>query len=133
MAARPWVTPADVKAYSDFTAVQNRNEEKLLTDISRAELYIINRTNNTFADDTKYAEIPVNIKLAVLLVAEFYANTAAADPQKKRQSETFKDYSYTVLSSGADLSADDLDIEPLISAYISPQARGTVDLKLRKL
>ena len=132
MATRPWVTPEDLKDYTEFDNVKARSDTKLQTDIVRAENYIIHRTNNDFADAEKYPDIPDDIKIATLLVAEFYANAAPQDPQKKYQSETFKDYSYTV-TSGSDKSADDLDIAALIAAYIKPASTGTLNMKMRKL
>ncbi|TCX51932.1 MULTISPECIES: DUF3199 family protein [unclassified Dehalobacter] len=132
MATRPWVTPAEVKDYTEFETVQNRPDAKLLVDIARAENYIIHRTNNDFTDVEKYQTIPEDIKIATKLVAEFYATTAPQDPQKKYQSETFKDYSYTI-TSGSDKSADDLDISALIAAYVKPASTGTLNMKMRKL
>lgn len=132
MATRPWITPQEIKEYTDFEKVKARSDVKIQADIVRAENYIIHRTNNDFQDSEKYPEIPSDIKLATMLVAEFYANTATQDPQKKYQSETFKDYSYTV-SSGSDMSVDDLDISALISAYVRNKAVGTLGLKMRKL
>lgn len=130
MATRPWVTPQEIKDYTDFEKVMARTEPKLQTDIVRAENYIIHRTNNNFQDDQKYPGIPSDIKLATILVAEFYANIK--DPQKRYQSETFEDYSYTI-SDGSDISVDDIDISALISPYICKEAVGTLDMKLRKL
>jgi hypothetical protein len=131
MATRPWVTPEEVIEYTDFEKVKTRSTAKLQADIVRAENYIIHRTNNTFQDNEKYPEIPSDIKLATMLIAEFYANTATQDPQKRYQSETYKDYSYTI--SGGDMSVDDIDISALISPYILKQAVGNLDMKLRKL
>jgi len=133
MADRPWIAPSDVKGYTEFEKVKNRPDAKLLVDISRAESYIIKRTNNTFADATTYPTIPENIKLAAILVAEHYANIATTDPQKKMQSETFKDYSYTVSEAGADQGVDDLDIDALISDYINKSSAGTLDFRMRRL
>lgn len=132
MATRPWVTPAELKDYTEYENVKARSDTKLLTDIVRAENYIIHRTNNDFTDTEKYPNIPADIKIATLLVAEFYATTAPQDPQKKYQSETFKDYSYTI-TSGSDKSADDLDISALIAAYIKSASTGTLNMKMRKL
>ncbi len=133
MADRPWIIPSDVKGYSEFEKVKNRADAKLVMDISRAESYIIKRTNNTFTDATKYPTIPENIRLAAILVAEHYANASTTDPQKKMQSETFKDYSYTVSEAGADQDVEDLDIDALISDYINKSSAGTLDFKMRRL
>lgn len=131
MAIRPWVTPEDVIIYSEYEKVQNRDINKLTLDISRAESYIIKRTNNDFSDSEKYPVIPEDIKTAVILITEFYAISATTDPQKRMQSETFKDYSYTISESMQ--SVDDIDIDGLISPYINPASRGTLDFKMRRL
>lgn len=128
MAKRPWVTPEDIKAYSDYEQVQKRNNVKLQADITRAETYIIQRTRNQFNDE-EYQEIPPNVKLATMLVAEFYANSASTDPNKKYKSESYKDYSYTVAST----SLEDIDIDSLISEYEKRETKGTLVMKLRKL
>lgn len=94
MAVRPWVTPEDVKSYSDREKVQTRSDEKLKVDISRAEQYVIQYTQNRFDDAAKYPAIPTEVKTAVILIAEVYGNTAA-DGKGEFKSETFDDYSYT--------------------------------------
>lgn len=132
MAKRPWLTTDELKEYSDFDKVKNRSEVKLQTDITRAENYIIHRTNNEFKDD-KYPEIvPTDIKLAAILVAEFYANAASITLQSEYQSESFKDYSYTKTTS-LDKTVDDVDIDALISRHVLSPAKGEVSMKLRRL
>ncbi len=130
MAVRPWITPLELKAYSDQESVLNRPDEKLVWDITRAELYIINKSNNRFDDDEKYPEVPNEIKLATLLVAEYYANLAGND--KLYKTETFKDYSYTM----ADDALGDIDIDSLIADHIVDESgvgSGTLRMKLRRL
>lgn len=131
MAERPWATPADVKGYSDFQAVQNRSDEKLKIDITRAEQYIISYTNNRFDDETKYTQIPEAVKTAVILVAEVYAYNAV-EGERKLKSETFDDYSYTLSDTNAP-KLDALDLGPLLDEYVLVQARNGVTMKLRKL
>ena len=46
--SRPWVTPKDVKDYTEQEDVKNRPDEKLAFDITRAEQKIISITNNRF-------------------------------------------------------------------------------------
>lgn len=41
MAERPWVTPEELKEYTEFEEVKNRADSKLKIDISRAESSII--------------------------------------------------------------------------------------------
>jgi hypothetical protein len=128
MATRPWITSADVKDYTEFPKVKERPDPKLQLDIVRAEQYIISRTNNKFDDNVAYPMIPEPVKLATILVAEFYANTAA-DDASKFESETFDDYSYT----RSDVKVEDLDLEPLLKDYVIVASKNQVSMKLRKL
>ena len=45
---RPWISPDDVKEYTDYPEVAERSEGKLKQDILRAEMKIIKITNNRF-------------------------------------------------------------------------------------
>lgn len=47
MADRPWVTPEEVKEYSEIPAVQQRSDTRLTVDIARAEQYVITYTHNS--------------------------------------------------------------------------------------
>ena len=47
---RPWVTPEEVRDYSEFESVQKRTDKKLAIDISRAEQYVIDYTHTRFED-----------------------------------------------------------------------------------
>lgn len=132
MAARPWLTPQELKAYTEMEKVKARSDVKVQADITRAENYIIHRTNNDFSDNAKYPTIPDDVKLAAMLVAEHYSAVASSEPQTEYQSETFKDYSYTKKTS-IDKSVDDVDIDALISRYVQSASVGTLALKLRKL
>ena len=127
MAKQPWVTPADVKAYSDRSAVQQRGEAKVALDITRAEQYVIDYTNNTFPDDN-YPEIPAAVKTAVILLAEHYGFSAKSGGTMK--SETFDDYSYTAADGSL---VDLLDLGPLLGRFSIAEPRRGVTMKLRKL
>jgi len=133
MANRPWITPQDVKDYTEHKVVLNRAETKLQFDITRAEKYIIERTNNDFSDDILYPVIPDEIKMATILVAEFYANLAANNPIETKKSETFDDYSYTVSDKAYEMSVDDLDIGYLINDYIVEAPITKTIVRMRKL
>lgn len=50
MAERPWVTPEELKEYTEFEEVKNRADSKLKIDISRAESWVIDYCNNRFDD-----------------------------------------------------------------------------------
>lgn len=131
MAERPWVTPAEVKAYTDYKAVSERDDAKLKVDISRAEQYVISYTNNSFAS----ADIlPEPVKTAVMLLAEAYAYNSSADAKtgsKRMKSEAFDDYSYT--ADDVYLSIDDLDVKVLLDPYVMAEAKKGVTMRMRKL
>ena len=128
MAARPWVTATELKAYSSQADVQERSAERLAFDISRAELKVIAKTNNDFAD---YETIPEPVKMAVILLAEAYAKNAVEATRKRVKSETFDDYSYTAESSTIDIEA--LDLDDLLADYVLTTGRGKTVMRMRKL
>jgi hypothetical protein len=127
MADRPWVTPQEVKDYSEILDVQQRSDTRLAVDIARAEQYVITYTHNTFAD---YEEVPQPVKTAVLLLAEAYGYNAAI-AAKEVKSETFDDYSYTTESS--QISIDTLDLAALLDDYVITEPRHSVTLRMRRL
>lgn len=137
MADRPWVTPEEVKAYSEYTQVQQRSTERLAVDIMRAEQYVISYTNNPF---TEYETLPQPVKTAVLLLAEAYAyNSSAAvgadgksTGGRRMKSESFDDYSYTA-EDGAGIDFDSLDVKLLLDPYVIALPRNGVTLRMRKL
>lgn len=131
MASRPWVTPSDVISYTSHKEVAERPVEKLAFDISRAEMKVVAKTNNTFQDEEKYPEIPEPVKMAVILLAEAYAKNAIEATKKQIRSETFDDYSYSV-ESGL-ISIDDLDVDDLLSDYVLTTGRGKTVIRMRKL
>ena len=130
MASRPWVTPQEVKAYTDIPEVQERSDSKLQTDISRAEKYVITYTHNDFSN---IDPIPDDVKTAVILLAENYAHSSVVSA-KNEKSETFDDYSYTAFSS-SDISAgiNDLGLDALLDDFIIAQPNSSVTMRLRIL
>lgn len=136
MATRPWVTPEEVKLYTDIAAVQNRADAKLEVDIFRAEQRVIALTNNTFdriGDDGEevYPTIPTAVKTAVILLAEAYAKRVSdSSVAKTLKSETFDDYAYTTETTVIDES--DLGLDDLLRDYIE-ETNGSVILRIRKL
>ena len=130
MAKRPWVTPQEVKAYTDHQEILQREDAKICVDIARAEMKIIAMTNNHFEDDV-YKVIPESVKLAAILLAEAYAKNAIEKTKKQIKSETFDDYSYTASSSEIDLAS--LDLDNLLDEFVISPKRGNVIMRLRKL
>lgn len=127
MAARPWVTPQEVRDYSEIPAIQKRSDARLTVDIARAEQYVITYTHNSFKDEE---EIPTSVKTAVILLAEAYGHNAAI-AAKEVKSETFDDYSYTAETS--QISIEALDLAALLDDYVKTEPRNGVTLRMRKL
>ena len=124
---RPWVTPDEVREYSEEKAVQERTDVRLRVDISRAEQYVITLTHNDFS---KYKEIPEEVKTAVLILAEAYGHNAVLK-KSGIKSENFDDYSYTAENS--EISIESLDLAALLDPYVICKPRGGVTVRLRRL
>lgn len=125
---RPWISPDDVKEYTDYPEVAERSEGKLKQDILRAEMKIIKITNNRFEDDEKYTKIPEQVKLATILVAEAYAKNLVERATKKIKSETFDDYSYE-LTETKDIDISGLDLDELLADFVI-QSRGNMHFRM---
>lgn len=128
MAKRPWVTPQEVKDYTEFPEVQARGDAKLAIDISRAELYVINYCNCKFDDDEKFPQIPEQVKTAVILLAEAYAHNAVEITKSRLKSETWDDYSYTAESYILDTSG--IDIKSLLDEFAVAAPKNGVTMRL---
>lgn len=127
MAKRPWVTPQEVREYSEIPAVQKRTDARLTVDIARAEQYVITYTHNTFEAEE---EIPPAVKTAVLILAEAYAHNSV-QAAREVKSETFDDYSYTAEASS--ISIDGLDLAALLDAFVKAEPKNGVTLRMRRL
>lgn len=133
MANRPWVTPEEVRNYSEIASVQGRNDERLAVDISRAEQYVITYTHNRFEGKD---ELPGPVKTAVILLAETYAsyaNQMKATGGGSFKSESFDDYSYSVGDTTLKDMIGALDLAALLDEFVVTKARETVTLRLRRL
>lgn len=133
MAERPWVTPDEVKSYTDFEDVLNRTDIKLQKDISRAEIYVLSYTNNKdLLNDILYPDIPEEVKTAVIILAEAYGHNAV-EKTKTLKSETFDDYSYTTESNTVDLNSVYDEIATLLEDFKKAKPNNLVNMSLRKL
>lgn len=132
MAVRPWVTPEEVKSYTERQSVKDRPGLKLAVDITRAEQYVIRYTHNRFED----SDIPESVKTAVILLAEAYAAYAADFGVKSGmyKSESFDDYSYTAADTVNII--ENLNLGPLLDDYVKPEqgkSKNAMTMKMRKL
>jgi hypothetical protein len=106
----PLITPTDVKDYTDFESVQNRSDPKMEKDIMRAELDVFKYCGHRFDDETKYPTLPEEVKLALILLTEYYSLTSGDESMVKGyKSEKIGDYSYT-LGDGTAVSKPDIDV-----------------------
>lgn len=128
---RPWVDPMQVRDYSSSSKVKTRSDGQLAYDIARAERYVIFHTHNKFDSKEYESELPSDVTMAVILLAETYAKQAIMQKDGALNSETFDDYSYTI-DAGADI-ADSLGLGAMLEEYILPEERGKVVMNLRKL
>ncbi|MDO4301647.1 MAG: DUF3199 family protein [Clostridia bacterium] len=128
MANRPWVTPEEVKEYSENKDVQERNDIRLEFDIARAEAQIIKYCNNDFSS---YDIIPDDVKKAVILLSEKYAVSAIKIKKGGILSESFDDYSYSS-DSNYSIDIDDLGLEALLDKYKQANT-GNINMSLWKL
>lgn len=126
---RPWVKPEDIEEYTDNEKIKTRSHAKLEADIARAEKFVIFYTHNHFDNEEKYPELPADIRLAVILLAESYANTDILTKNGSMKSESFDDYSYTLDDRDA---IERLGLGPLLDDYVIEQ-KGTIVFRMRKL
>lgn len=126
---RPWITAQEVIDYSDLSDVVTRSPAKLSIDIRRAESYIIKYCNNDFTDEEYNDSIPEDVRVADILLTEYFAHNKAIIGSKK--SETFDDYSYTVDDSSIDVTS--LGLDTLLGPYIKTKPAGNVNMRMRRL
>lgn len=127
MIHKPWITPQEIREYSEIPAVQQRNDTRLEVDIARAKQYIMTYTHNRFED---MEQIPLEIKTAMLILSEAYAHNAIISSNEMK-SETFDDYSYTTEES--QISIDSLDIAALLDDYVITKPTNGILFRMRKL
>jgi len=114
------ITPEDLKAYSTFEAVQNRPDPQLKMDILEAETYVNGRIEKPLSE---YTELPDELELALLKVAQFYALVNGDESiVKGYKSEKIGDYSYT-LSDGSSLSMP--DVSGLLNGFMPAGEKKT--------
>ena len=136
MAARPWVTPQNVRDWSERQSIKSRSIAKLRIDIMRAEQHIIAYTRNTFSDPDRYPIIPEPVRIATLMLAEQFAANAAslgsgAGGGGLFKSERFDDYAYTLADT--EFQIDNLDLSSLLDEFIDQSGKGSTVMKMRKL
>ena len=121
------ITPQDVKSYTTFEAVKNREDSQLQQDIIEAKAEIKRVCGHTFNDTEKYPTLPEDAKLAWIKLAQFFALINSDESITKGiTSENLGDYSYT-LADGTVLRKP--DVFNLLSDYIETRS-GTIKFRL---
>lgn len=110
------VKPQDVKDYTSIPEVKSRSDKALEMDIRQATrkvLSILNRKEN----DVIFlgSSIPQDIKDAIILYAEYFANQSVNSSKSGMQSEKFDDYSYSRFKDGSSF----LDVSHLLDPWIN--------------
>ena len=126
---RPWVTPEEVREYSDLPSVQDRDDVKLKIDIQRAESYILHYCHHDFSDEKYAGSVPADVRMADILLAEYYAYSKQNVGNKT--SEAFDDYSYTTSNTQIELSS--LGLEALLDQFIRDKADERLIMRMKKL
>lgn len=124
------ITPLELKSYSEFETVLERNDERLEQDILEATVEIESIVGYDFSD---YEEVPQKAKLAALKMAQFYALINSDEAMAKGyKSEKIGDYSYT-LADGTSIRKP--DVYHLLAEYIHVDQvdKGNIKLRMRAL
>ncbi|MDR3345183.1 MAG: DUF3199 family protein [Oscillospiraceae bacterium] len=128
MAAEIWLTPDELREYSNNKDVKKRTDLQLQMDIYRAKSYIVCYTHNSF-DDAEL--LPEEVKIALLLIAEQYA-IMSFNPNDGLKSETYDDYAYTRADkAGIDIEA--LGLDSLLDDWVIEPPKTGVTLKMQAI
>jgi hypothetical protein len=120
------ISPADLKEYSTFEAVQIRPDPQLKMDILEAKTYINGLIEPPLSE---YQELPAELELAMLKVAQFYALVNGDESiVKGYKSEKIGDYSYT-LADGSSMTMP--DVSGLLADFIPVDEEKTEGFFLR--
>ncbi|MBC6308122.1 DUF3199 family protein [Listeria sp. FSL L7-1582] len=113
-----YITPQELKSYSEFEAVQDRSDGSLLLDIIEAESELESTLRQPISEVLDVDEkLPEKLRIALLKLAQFFALINSDDSiQKGYTSEKMSDYSYTI-GSGDSLKKP--DISGLINGFIN--------------
>lgn len=113
-----YITPKELKTYSEFESVQERSDEGLLLDIIEAESDLESTLRQPISVVLDVdGKLPEKLRIALLKLAQFFALINSDDSiQKGYTSEKMSDYSYTI-GSGDSLKKP--DIAGLINGFIN--------------
>lgn len=113
-----YITPKELKTYSEFESVQERSDESLLLDIIEAESDLESTLRQPISEVLDVdGKLPEKLRIALLKLAQFFALINSDDSiQKGYTSEKMSDYSYTI-GSGDSLKKP--DIAGLINGFIN--------------
>lgn len=123
------IVAQDIKDYTVFKKVKDRDPSLLLYDIIQAEKDVFKICNHKFDDPILYATLPQEVKLALIKLAEYYALVNSDEARVKGiQSESLENYSYT-LSNGSTVTKP--DILTLLEDYmVGSPTKGRIRFRL---
>lgn len=114
---RPWITPAQLRDFSDNSIVKNKSDAKLSAMITIAEGKIISYCHHDFSDE-KYTDLPAEIITAVLIIADALSYNDSLRATNNVKSETFDDYSYTIENSEIPIDFSVLGVKSLLDPFV---------------
>ncbi|MGE8207676.1 protein YqbG [Heyndrickxia sp. NPDC080065] len=124
------IAPSDLKDYTDFETVKERDSKKLEKDILEAEVEVESIVGHDFSDE-EYKPLPDKAKLAMLKMAQYFALINSDESIiKGYKSEKISDYSYT-LADGNSLRKP--DVYTLLKDFIANPENKGFRLRMRSI
>lgn len=133
---RPFVKPEELLEYTSFDSVQKRPDEKLISDIAEAELYVMNYCKRDFADVDKNSVEAESLILAVKKLAEMSAynkelrasaaNSGLGGRSVKSESEDGYTYQYSDANDDM-LTVDNIGVIPILDRI---KSTGSVRMRM---
>lgn len=120
------ITPQEVKEYTSFDSVKNRDDEKIHFDIVQAKQDIFKYCGHRF---TTYQQLPDEVKLALIKLTEYYALINSDEGIAKGiQSESLGNYSYSIGEK-----TYKMNLKSLLDDYVENTSKRGTRFRMRSL
>lgn len=125
----PFITNAELIAFTPIDAIKSRSTTLLDYDILEAEAEIKQICGHDFSDTVKYPSLPVEVKLATLKLSQYYSIVNSDESVIKAiKSQNIGDFSFS--SDGLEKPS----VLHLLRPYInSAVGKGNVEMRLRSI
>lgn len=124
------ITPQEVKDYTAFEDVKERDNEQMKFDIIQASQDIFTFAGHKFTD-SKYAVLPEEVKLAFMKLTEYYALVNSDESiTKGYTTEKIGDYSYTITNGSV---VQKFSLHTLLSDHLQLVGENRIRFRLRSL